>query len=71
VVLGSSHEIGYFIPFFIMFAYFGHDSNFEASSSDISLSSTDPSRTLEALVQKNMFSRPEFLSTPQSKMQNV
>jgi hypothetical protein len=65
--LGFCKKLGILGFVSIMFACFGHNSDSDASSSNISLPPTDPSRTLEALVQKNMFSRPEFLSTPHSK----
>jgi hypothetical protein len=54
-----------------MSACFGKDSDSDASSSDISLPPTDPSRTVEALLRKNMFSRADFQATPQSKCQNI
>ena len=53
-----------------MSACFGNESDSDASSSDISLPPTDPSRTVEALVRKNMFFRVDFHATPQSKYQN-
>ena len=57
-----------FTYFSTMSALFHLDSDSDASSSNISMPAATPSRTFEALAQKNLFLLPDFTRTPENKI---